>query len=106
MRVDGHDVEVDEYAGALDGLVVAEVEFIDEESARGVRAAGVVRPRAHRRSRLREPQPRDVRPARRQARLSASPAPAVACAGRDRRSDLPRRRSPTASRPAANLAHS
>jgi adenylate cyclase len=34
MRVGGHDVEVDEYAGALDGLVVAEVEFIDEESAR------------------------------------------------------------------------
>ena len=27
-------VEVDEYAGALDGLVVAEVEFPDEESAR------------------------------------------------------------------------
>jgi adenylate cyclase len=34
MRVDGIDVEVDEYAGALDGLVVAEVEFIDEQSAR------------------------------------------------------------------------
>ena len=33
MRVDGHDVDVDEYAGALDGLVVAEVEFIDEASA-------------------------------------------------------------------------
>ena len=33
MRVDGHDVEVDEYAGALDGLVVAEVEFVDEASA-------------------------------------------------------------------------
>ncbi len=28
-------VEVDEYAGALDGLVVAEVEFPDEETARG-----------------------------------------------------------------------
>jgi CYTH domain-containing protein len=28
-------VEVDEYAGALDGLVVAEVEFPDEEAARG-----------------------------------------------------------------------
>ena len=27
--------EVDEYAGALDGLVVAEVEFADEETARG-----------------------------------------------------------------------
>jgi adenylate cyclase len=34
MRIDGHDVDVDEYAGALDGLVVAEVEFVDEESAR------------------------------------------------------------------------
>ncbi len=34
MRVDGLDVEVDEYAGALDGLVVAEVEFIDEASSR------------------------------------------------------------------------
>ncbi len=33
MRVDGHDVDVDEYAGALDGLVVAEVEFIDEAAA-------------------------------------------------------------------------
>jgi len=27
--------EIDEYAGALDGLVVAEVEFPDEEAARG-----------------------------------------------------------------------
>ena len=34
MRVDGADIEVDEYAGGLDGLVVAEVEFIDEDSAR------------------------------------------------------------------------
>jgi CYTH domain-containing protein len=34
MRVEGHDVEVDEYSGALDGLVVAEVEFVDEASAR------------------------------------------------------------------------
>jgi adenylate cyclase len=34
MRVDGFDVEVDEYTGALDGLVVAEIEFIDEQSAR------------------------------------------------------------------------
>jgi adenylate cyclase len=33
MRVDGVDVEVDEYAGALDGLVVAEVEFVDEASS-------------------------------------------------------------------------
>jgi CYTH domain-containing protein len=35
MRLDGFDVEVDEYAGALDGLVVAEVEFVDEETSRG-----------------------------------------------------------------------
>jgi adenylate cyclase len=34
MRVDGVDVEVDVYSGALDGLVVAEVEFIDEASSR------------------------------------------------------------------------
>ena len=34
MRVDGVDVEVDAYAGALDGLVVAEIEFVDEASAR------------------------------------------------------------------------
>ena len=34
MRVDGVDVEVDEYAGPLDGLVVLEVEFVDEASAR------------------------------------------------------------------------
>ncbi|MEA2219751.1 MAG: adenylate cyclase [Solirubrobacteraceae bacterium] len=34
IRVDGHDVDVDEYSGALDGLVVAEVEFVDEASAR------------------------------------------------------------------------
>jgi adenylate cyclase len=27
--------EIDEYAGALDGLVVAEVEFPDEEAAHG-----------------------------------------------------------------------
>ena len=35
-RPDGPElvVEVDEYAGALDGLVVAEVEFPDEEAAR------------------------------------------------------------------------
>ena len=38
MRVDGHDVEVDEYAGALDGLVVAEVEFIDEETSQAFEA--------------------------------------------------------------------
>ena len=38
MRVDGYDVEVDEYAGALDGLVVAEVEFIDEEAAQAFQA--------------------------------------------------------------------
>jgi CYTH domain-containing protein len=34
MRIDGHDVDVDAYSGALDGLVVAEVEFVDEASAR------------------------------------------------------------------------
>jgi CYTH domain-containing protein len=34
MRVDGLVVEVDEYFGALDGLIVAEVEFEDEEAAR------------------------------------------------------------------------
>jgi len=33
MRVDGHEVSVDEYSGALDGLVVAEVEFDDEQAA-------------------------------------------------------------------------
>ena len=33
MRVGGVDVEVDVYSGALDGLVVAEVEFIDEASS-------------------------------------------------------------------------
>ena len=71
MRVEGHDVEVDEYAGALDGLVVAEVEFIDEDVVAGVRGAGVVRARDHRRSRLRQPQPQHVRLARRQARLTA-----------------------------------
>ena len=31
---DGADVEVDEYGGALEGLLVAEVEFDDEESSR------------------------------------------------------------------------
>jgi CYTH domain-containing protein len=34
MRVDGVEVSVDEYAGALDGLIVAEVEFDDEDAAR------------------------------------------------------------------------
>jgi CYTH domain-containing protein len=34
LRVDGMLVEVDEYSGALDGLIVAEVEFDDEEAAR------------------------------------------------------------------------
>ena len=34
MRVDGLQVSVDEYVGALDGLIVAEVEFDDEEAAR------------------------------------------------------------------------
>jgi adenylate cyclase len=34
VRVDGVEVEIDEYGGALDGLVVAEVEFADEDAAR------------------------------------------------------------------------
>lgn len=34
VRVGAVEVEVDEYGGALDGLVVAEVEFDDEEAAR------------------------------------------------------------------------
>jgi adenylate cyclase len=34
MRVDGAEATVDEYSGALDGLVVAEVEFEDEAAAR------------------------------------------------------------------------
>jgi CYTH domain-containing protein len=34
MRVDGMLVEIDEYSGALDGLIVAEVEFDDEDAAR------------------------------------------------------------------------
>jgi CYTH domain-containing protein len=34
MRVDGARASVDEYAGALDGLVVVEVEFDDEAQAR------------------------------------------------------------------------
>jgi adenylate cyclase len=38
MRVDGHDVDVDEYSGGLDGLVVAEIEFIDEASAQAFQA--------------------------------------------------------------------
>lgn len=33
MRVQGVEVEVDEYAGHLDGLVVAEIEFNDEDAA-------------------------------------------------------------------------
>lgn len=34
VRVGAATVEVDEYSGALDGLVVAEVEFDDEEASR------------------------------------------------------------------------
>jgi CYTH domain-containing protein len=34
MRVDSVTVEVDEYFGSLDGLIVAEVEFDDEDAAR------------------------------------------------------------------------
>jgi CYTH domain-containing protein len=33
MRVEGVAVSVDEYAGALDGLIVAEVEFDDEDAS-------------------------------------------------------------------------
>jgi adenylate cyclase len=33
MRVDGVEVEVDEFSGPLDGLVVAEVEFGEEDAA-------------------------------------------------------------------------
>jgi CYTH domain-containing protein len=33
MRVEGVSVSVDEYAGALDGLIVAEVEFDDEDAS-------------------------------------------------------------------------
>jgi adenylate cyclase len=33
MRVPGGEVEVDEYRGSLDGLVVAEVEFANEDAA-------------------------------------------------------------------------
>ncbi|MBA3746947.1 MAG: CYTH domain-containing protein [Solirubrobacterales bacterium] len=35
MHVDGLLVEVDEFVGALDGLIVAEIEFDDEQAARG-----------------------------------------------------------------------
>lgn len=38
MRVDDAVVEVDEYGGTLDGLVVAEVEFVDEEASRAFEA--------------------------------------------------------------------
>lgn len=37
MRIGDLVAEVDEYAGALEGLVVAEVEFADEEASRGFR---------------------------------------------------------------------
>jgi CYTH domain-containing protein len=33
MRADGVEIEVDEYSGSLDGLVVAEIEFDDEDAA-------------------------------------------------------------------------
>jgi CYTH domain-containing protein len=38
MRLEGGEAEVDEYTGDLQGLVVAEVEFPDEESARAFQA--------------------------------------------------------------------
>jgi CYTH domain-containing protein len=34
MRIDGGEAEVDEYGGDLQGLVVVEVEFADEDAAR------------------------------------------------------------------------
>jgi CYTH domain-containing protein len=34
VRIGDAEAEIDEYSGALDGLVVAEVEFADEEAAR------------------------------------------------------------------------
>ena len=55
--------EVDEYSGALDGLVVVEVEFPDEDDVAWIRTARVVRPRADRRLALRQPQPRQRRDA-------------------------------------------
>ncbi len=38
MRVGDVEVEVDEFSGALDGLVVAEIEFDDEDAAMDFRA--------------------------------------------------------------------
>jgi CYTH domain-containing protein len=38
MRVDGLEAEVDEYTGQLEGLVVVEVEFEDEQAARAFAA--------------------------------------------------------------------
>ena len=46
--------EVDFYEGALDGLCTVEVEFDSVAAGRGVRAAGVVRARGHRRGGLDE----------------------------------------------------
>lgn len=40
MRIDDVEAEVDEYAGALTGLVVVEVEFGDEDAARGFNPPG------------------------------------------------------------------
>ena len=40
MRIDDVEAEVDEYAGALTGLVVVEVEFGDEEAARAFEPPG------------------------------------------------------------------
>jgi len=40
MRVGGVEAEVDEYTGALDGLVVVEVEFEDEQAARAFTPPG------------------------------------------------------------------
>jgi CYTH domain-containing protein len=37
VRVGDAVIEVDEYGGAVDGLLVAEVEFVDEQAARAFR---------------------------------------------------------------------
>ena len=61
VRVGDAVAEVDEYFGALDGLVVAEVEFDDEEASRAFRPPVVVRARGDRRPALLQPQPGERR---------------------------------------------
>ena len=51
---DGLTIELDVYHGRLSGLLTAEVEFDTPRRRVGVRPAGLVRPRAHRRSALQE----------------------------------------------------